>query len=127
MDHALGTFEVKMKPEPLSEVAGASGIMRMSMDKVFHGQLEGVSQGEFLAYGRPPTGGYVAIERFTGTLDGKSGSFAFQHSATIEDNTPDLEIIVVPGSGTGDLAGLSGTFTIVIEAGKHAFDFAYFL
>ena len=127
MHHALGTFEVKMKPEPLSEVAGATGITRMSMGKVFHGQLEGTSQGEFLAYGKPPTGGYVAIERFSGTLDGKAGSFAMQHTATIVDNKSEMTIIVVPGSGTSELAGLSGTFTIIIEAGRHSYDFTYSL
>jgi hypothetical protein len=125
--HALGTFDVKMKPEPLSEVAGSTGIMRMAMDKIFHGQLEGASQGEFLAYGEPPTGGYVAIERVTGTLDGKSGSFAFMHSATIADNQPALSVTVVPGSGTGELGGISGTFTIIIEGGKHSYDFVYSL
>ena len=127
MHHAVGKFEVKMKPEPLSDVAGATGITRMSMDKVLHGALEGTSQGEFLAYGKPPTGGYVALERFTGTLDGKHGSFALQHTATIEENRPALSVTVVPGSGTGELAGISGTFTITIEGGKHSYDFAYSL
>ena len=64
MHHAEGTFEVKMKPEPLSEVAGKSTLQRMSLDKVFHGQLEGTSKGEFLASGSADgSGGYVAMER----------------------------------------------------------------
>ena len=126
MQHAAGTFEVKMKPEPLSEVAAKSGIQRMSMDKVYHGQLEATSQGEFLAVGGPErSGGYVAVERVTGTLDGKSGSFALQHSATMTEGKPAMNVTVIPGSGTGALQGIVGSLTILIDGGKHSYDFAY--
>jgi len=128
VSHAVGTFEVKMKPEPLSEVAGKTAIMRMSIDKVFHGQLEGTSQGEFLATGSADgSGGYVAMERVTGTLDGKAGSFVFQHSATMNRKVPTLSVTVVPDSGTGALVGLAGTFKIIIEGRKHSYEFDYSL
>ncbi len=129
MHHAAGTFDVKMKPEPLSETAGKTAIMRMSIDKVFHGALEGTSQGEFLATGSADgSGGYVAMERVTGTLDGKAGTFVFQHSATMNKKVPTLNVTVVPDSGTGELVGLAGTFNIVIGAdGKHSYAFDYSL
>jgi hypothetical protein len=69
----------------------------------------------------------VAIEQFTGTLHGRSGSFALQHFGTMEDNKFDLVVKVVPGSGTGDLAGISGTMTIKIVSGKHSYQFEYSL
>jgi len=128
MHHATGTFEVTMKPQPLSDVAAKSGIMRMSIDKVIHGGLEATTKGEFLASGSPDgSGGYVAMETVTGTLDGKAGTFVLQHTATMNQKVPTLSITVVPGSGTGELVGLSGTFTIVIEGGKHSYVFDYSL
>ncbi len=128
MHLATGTFEVKMKPEPLSDVAGKTAIQRMSIDKVLHGGLEATSQGEFLASGSADgSGGYVALERVTGILDGKSGSFVLMHSATMTNKVPELKVTVVPGSGTGELAGIAGTFKIVIEGGKHSYIFDYTL
>ena len=106
MHHAVGTFEVKMKPEPLSEVAAKSGIMRMSIDKVIHGQLEATTKGEFLAAGSADgSGGYVAMETVTGTLDGKAGSFVLQHTATMNAKVPTMSITVVPGVGDGRTGG----------------------
>ncbi len=128
MHHAMGTFDVKMKPEPLSDVAAKTQIGRMSIDKVFHGQLEGASQGEFLSAGSPDgSGAYVAVERVTGTLDGKAGSFVFVHRGLMTRGTPEMTVTVVPDSGTGELKGLTGTFTVTITAGKHTYDFAYSL
>ena len=102
----------------------------MSIDKQFHGELEATSKGEMLSLldRASGSGGYVALERVTGTLQGKSGSFALQHNATMDHGKPSLNIIVVPGSGTGELAGISGTMNIRIEAGgKHFYDFDYAL
>lgn len=126
MHHAVGTFEVKMKPEALSEVANKTSIARMSIDKVFRGQLEGTSQGEFLASGSPDgSGGYVAMERVTGTLNGRQGSFVLQQAGMMLDRVPTMSVTVVPGSGTGELVGLKGSMKIEIEQGKHSYDFAY--
>jgi hypothetical protein len=127
MHHATGAFEVKMKPETLSETAANEKIGRMSIDKVFHGALEGTSKGEFLSAGGEVKGsaGYVAMERVTGTLDGKAGSFYLMHTGTMDRGVPGLAISVVPDSGTGELSGLSGTMAIHIEGGKHSYDFSY--
>ena len=99
---AAGPFDVSIKPlEAYNKTPGAN-LARMSIDKQFHGDLEGASQGEMLSSGSAKdSGGYVAIERVTGTLHGRQGSFALQHNATMTRGAPYLNIIVVPGSGTG--------------------------
>lgn len=122
--HAHGTFVVKI--QPLAS-APAEGIVRYSIDKEIHGDLEATTKGEMLAAGDPRQGvaGYVAMEMVTGTLSGKHGSFALQHSATMDTSGQKMTVTVVPGSGTGELKGIAGVFSIVIENGKHLYDFEY--
>jgi hypothetical protein len=126
--HATGTFEVKMTPQPAEE--GDAGLGRMSIDKQFHGDLEGTSKGFMLASAATVvkgSGGYVAMERVTGALKGHTGSFVLQHSGTMTRGTPTLSVTVVPDSGTGQLEGISGTLTIKIDQGKHSYEFEYTL
>ncbi len=125
--HAEGTFDVKTAPLPSDEALTATSIGRYGLDKQFHGDLEAASKGEMLGAGNPATGtaGYVAIEQVTGTLHGRTGSFALQHCGTMVDNKFELIVKVVPGSGTGDLTGISGTMTIKIVSGKHSYLFDY--
>ena len=101
----------------------------MTIDKRWHGDLEGNSKGVMLTAGTEVKGsaGYVAIEHVTGTLHGKQGSFIFQHSATMNRGAPSLTITVVPDSGTGELVGLTGTLMIIIADGKHSYEFEYTL
>jgi hypothetical protein len=126
-NHATGTFEVKVTPQ--SDEKSDAGLGRMSLEKQIHGDLEGTSKGQMLTAGTDVKGsaGYVAIERITGTLKGRSGSFVLQHSGTMTRGTPSLTITVVPDSGTGQLAGISGTMKITIADGKHSYDFDYSL
>ena len=101
---------------------------RMSIEKQFHGDLEGTSKGEMLTAGTSvkSSAGYVAIERVSGSLNGRKGTFALQHSGTMTRGTPQLMIAVVPDSGTGELTGLSGKMTIHIAPdGKHSYEFEY--
>lgn len=126
MHQAVGTFEVKVTPQAAEE--GDGGISRMLLDKRIHGDLEGTSKGQMLTGGIVKgSGGYVAMEKITGTLKGRSGSFMLQHSATMTKGEPQLSITVVPDSGTGELAGLAGTFNIKIDGGKHSYEFDYSL
>ena len=128
--HAAGSFEVKLTPQQsTSETAPDPTRGRMSIDKHFHGALEGTALGEMLTGGNPSAGsaGYVAIERVTGTLNGKTGSFLLQHSATMHAGQSSLTITVIPGSGTGDLFGLSGSMKILMDGGKHSYTFDYTL
>jgi len=101
----------------------------MTIDKQFHGDLEGASKGQMLVAGTDVknSAGYVAIERITGTLHGRSGGFVLQHSGVMTRGAPQQTITVVPDSGSAQLAGLAGRMTIVIEGGKHSFTFEYTL
>jgi len=127
--HAKGTFDVTTTALAPDEVTGGPAIGRYALDKQFHGDLEAASKGQMLAAGDPAKGaaGYVAMEHVTGTLNGKRGEFAFQHNGAMDHSGLHLTVTVVPGSGTGELAGIAGTMTITIAAGKHSYDFEYTL
>lgn len=124
---AEGAFEVKLSSEPLSAAAGETGTMRMSLEKVFQGDLVGTSQGEMLAFRSAVQGsaGYTAIEVVTGTLAGRSGSFVLQHSSTMTRGAPAPSVIVVPDSGTGALKGITGAMEIIIADEAHSYVFDY--
>lgn len=125
---ATGTFDVKLSVQA-DENVGDPTVGRMSIDKVFHGDLEATSKGQMLSTITETKGsaGYVAIERVTGTLRGRTGSFSLQHNATMNRGVPDLNVIVIPDSGTGQLAGLTGKLSIIITDGKHSYEFDYTL
>jgi hypothetical protein len=125
---ASGTFEVKLISRR-RDTDAVQAIGRMSIDKQFHGDLEASSKGEMLTAltAVKDSASYVAVEQVTGTLRGLSGSFILQHSGTMSRGVAQQSVIVVPDSGTGQLAGISGSMTISIEAGKHFYDFEYSL
>jgi hypothetical protein len=132
MTLAQGPFDVKLNPQPVALEDDGEGAARgrMSIDKQFHGDLEAVSKGEMLTAMTSTQGsaGYVAIEKVNGTLGGRQGTFVLQHHATMTRGEPKLDIIVVPDSGTGALAGIKGTMKIVIaEGGKHFYELDYTL
>lgn len=126
-NHATGTFDVKMTPQEDKTEDKTMG--RMTISKQWHGELEGTSTGQMLSGGDVAKGsaGYVAMEKFSGTLKGRKGTFILQHSATMTKGEGQLTITVVPDSGTDELAGISGKLSIKIENGKHFYDFEYSL
>jgi len=127
---ATGPFDVKVTPQPADDYADGTALGRLTLDKSFHGDLEATSRGQMLTGMSSVKGsaGYVAIERVTGTLGGKRGSFILQHTGTMDRGAPQLVITVVPDSGTDDLVGLRGTMTIDVAAGgAHSYDFDYTL
>jgi hypothetical protein len=128
-NHASGTFEVKMTSSPSEDKGAALAMGRFSLDKKFHGDLEGTSKGEMLAISStvPGSAGYVAMEQVTATLKGRTGTFALQHSGTMNRGAAQLSVTVVPDSGTGELVGLSGKMDIKITDGKHFYEFDYVL
>ncbi|WP_404373599.1 DUF3224 domain-containing protein [Sphingomonas sp. MMS24-J45] len=132
MHHATGTFEVKMTPEAQGD-APADGLptSRMGIAKTFTGGMTGTATGTMLAAGTPQPGkpaGYVAIDQFSGSVDGKAGSFLLLHRGTItKTGDADLSVIIAPDSGTGALEGITGSFTIKVTGGKHEYDLAYTL
>lgn len=125
---ASGTFEVRLSPQVDGE-AGGAGVGRMLIDKRFTGDLEATSKGQMLAVRTPTEGsaGYVAMELVTGKLQGRDGTFVLQHSGTMERGAQQLSINVVPDSGTGELAGLSGRMELDFSGGGHAYRFDYTL
>jgi hypothetical protein len=130
MPKVRGPFEVKLTPQPADEREAAAFLGRLTIDKQFHGPLEATSVGQMIAArgGRPESAGYVALERITGTLDGRAGSFILQHSGYSSPAGQSLAVNVVADSGTDALTGLSGTMTIVIEpGGRHFYEFEYTL
>lgn len=128
-EHARGTFEVKMAPLPPDDPAADASIGRMSIDKQFHGDLEATSKGQMLSAMGSVKGsaGYVAMEKVSGTLKGRRGSFVLQHSGTMNRGVPQLIVSVVPDSGTDQLTGIAGVLEIIIEGGKHSYNFEYSL
>jgi len=121
--HARGTFDVTLTPQSTDPVMG-----RMTIAKQLRGDLEGTSAGEMLTAmtGVKGSAGYVAVEKFTGTLSGRHGSFILQHHATMARGAQHLSIEVVPDSGTDQLTGITGTMSITIDKdGRHFYDFAY--
>jgi hypothetical protein len=124
---AKGYFEVKLQPLPSDGSTEGTAIGRFGLIKDFHGDLNGTGKGLMLGIGSPQSGsaGYVAMEEFIGVLDGKPGSFALQHRGTMHAGATSLDVNVVPSSGSGELAGISGSFEIDIVDGVHNYTFDY--
>jgi hypothetical protein len=120
---------VKIVPQPSEGASPDASLGRMTIDKTFSGDLEATSRGQMLTAGTDMKGsaGYVAIERVTGALLGRTGSFILQHNGTMARGEPKLSITVVPDSGTGELVGLAGSMQIVIAEGRHSFELEYTL
>ena len=127
--HAEGIFDVKTIPLSPDDATANTTIGRFALDKQYRGDLEAASKGEMLGAGNPAAGtaGYVAIEQVTGTLAGKTGSFALQHYGTMNQGKFELTVKVVPGSSTGELTGIAGAMTIIVADGKHCYTFDYSL
>ena len=126
-NHAHGTFEVKMTPA--DDKSEDPNIGRMTGDKQIHGDIEGTGKSQMLyAHGSvKESAAYVAIEKISGTLHGRKGTFILYHAGSMTKDGMEMNIYVVPDSGTGELTGISGKFTIIITDGKHSYDFEYTL
>lgn len=129
MAHAKGTFEVKISPLTPEDGVGDASVGRMAIEKQFQGDLQGQGRGQMLAVGTAVDGsaGYVAMERVNGSVHGRQGSFALQHSGTLTRGAPQLSVTIVPDSGAGDLAGIAGRLAITIAGGVHSYDLEYTL
>jgi len=126
--HVRGTFEVKLTPQATAEPQVAT-LGRLSIAKRYAGDLDGIATGEMLTASGTVKGSavYVAVERVTGTLAGRRGSFALHHTGIMDRGSAELTITVVPDSGTDDLAGLSGSMSITIAGKEHFYDFEFSL
>jgi len=126
--HAKGTFDVKVVPVAEDKAEGST-LGRFSLDKQYHGNLDATAKGEMLTAGSDVkgSGAYVAVERITGTLNGRKGSFALAHKGTMGHGFMQLDVTVVPDSGTDQLTGISGKLNIIIADGKHSYELEYTL
>lgn len=124
-NRATGTFEVKLNPQ---DEGAEAAVGRMTIDKQFQGDLVGTSKGQMLMASSESvkgSAGYVAIEKVTGTLNGRRGTFYLQHNGTMNRGAGELTITVIPDTGTDQLTGLHGRMNIIIESGKHSYEFDY--
>ena len=126
---ARGSFAVNIIPQPPEDKTEGLTLGRMLIEKKFQGDLEAAGNGQMLTGMTEVkgSGAYVAIERVTGTLHGRCGSFILHHLGIMERGAPRLSVTVVPDSGTRDLAGIAGTMTVIIAEGKHSYELAYTL
>lgn len=124
---ATGPFDVTIKPASSPERDGRTEIGRMSLDKQYYGDLAATGKGEMLTAVTDTKGSaaYVAIERVSGTLNGRTGSFVIQHAGTMSSGSESLAISIVPDSGTEELSGIRGEMLIKIADGKHFYELSY--
>jgi len=125
---ANGPFDVKITPQ--DDKSDDPLLSRLLLDKQYHGDLDAIGNGQMLTAGTgvKGSGAYVAIEKVSGSLKGRKGTFILQHTGIMTQNKPELSINVVPDSGTGDLTGLSGKMKINIAPdGKHSYELQYTL
>ncbi len=122
-----GSFDVTMIPQEPSEATKEAAIGRMALEKRYHGELDAVGRGEMLAVHGSVDGsaGYVAIERVNGRLQGRAGGFALQHNGIMNRGEPNLSVVVVPDSGSGELVGLSGRMSLSNNGGEHTYEFEF--
>lgn len=122
--HARGVFVATLTPA--ADAVGPAGHFRMTLSKTFSGGMAGVASGEMLAtLDDGQSGAYVALERFEGVLEGRDGGFSLAHRGLMDRGAPDLSIVIVPGSGFGELGGISGVFHLEIVDGEHRYDLEY--
>ena len=122
-----GTFDVNIEPEPPFLEQDGLRLNRNVVRKEFSGDMVGASEAQMLAAftGTPGSAGYVAIEHFTGSVDGKSGSFVLQHNGVMNKGDAQLTVTIVPDSGAGELTGISGTLEIDNDEGQHSYVLDY--
>ena len=122
-----GPMEVEMEAEPPFLEQEGLTLSRNVVRKTFQGDMDGTSEAQMIAAftGTPGSAGYVAIEHFTGSVGGRSGSFVLQHSGVMSKGDAQLTVIIVPDSGSGDLTGISGTLEIDNDQGQHSYILEY--
>lgn len=125
MSKATGTFEISMIPQD----DGAANMGRFQFEKAFAGDITGTSIGQMLSHRSSVEGsaGYVAMEKLTITVDGKTGSFHAQHTGTMQAGDQSASISIVPDSGTDQLTGISGSMVIEVVDGQHFYTLTYSL
>jgi hypothetical protein len=111
--------------EPYGESEGPE-VSRVHISRTFSGDLAGESTAELLIAKSEGGGGYVGHDRISGTLQGKSGTFVFQHTGLMGPEGVTNTGTIVPGTGTGELEGIAGEGTMLAdEEGNHTLTLVY--
>jgi hypothetical protein len=111
----------KYEPVPYDEPGDGPALSRIHVEESFAGDITGDGIVEFLQAGRADgSASFVGLERITGSLSGRTGTFLLQDAGTVDGSVVSGEWFVVPGSGTGDLAGLRGTGGFRADLGSGA-------
>jgi Protein of unknown function (DUF3224) len=120
--HATGRIDVKTyEPQPYEEVDDGPNLVQIHVTETFSGDIEGEGVVRFLqAVRTDESASFVGIERVTGSIDGRQGSFLLQDAGTLEGQAVKGDWFVIPGSGTGDLTGLRGEGGFSAQLGQHA-------
>lgn len=119
---ASGTFDIKLEPQDDQNAP----VGRMTIFKVYTGGMIGTGIGQMIS--KQTDGGtavYAAIEEFKGTVDGKAGSFTLFHNGFMSSSKQTLAVIIVEGSGSGELKGIQGELAIIPENGVHKYVLDY--
>jgi hypothetical protein len=130
MTTTTGRFDLTSWDEEAYDDAEGARLVKVRNTKAFEGGISGTSTTELLqAIAGDGGAAYVGMERVTAEIDGRKGTFVFRHSASMTaDGGGDMRVDVVPGSATGDLAGLGGELTITMTPDReHSYTFAYTL
>lgn len=127
MPTVTGPLQVSIEGEPPFLEHDGLKLNRNVVRKEYSGDVAGSSEAQMIAAltGTPGSAGYVAIEHFTGSVAGRAGSFVLQHVGVMNRGDATLEVLIVPDSGTGDLAGISGRLEIHNDEGKHSYVLHY--
>lgn len=127
LKEANGTFEIESREDPAYDSGDGVDLTLVSVSKTFDGPLKGVSSMRMLkaVTSVPGSAGYVGVERFSGSLDGREGSFVCQHNGIMTRGAPELTVAIVPDSGAGELKGITGTVSIDVVDGRHEYTLAY--
>lgn len=124
---ASGALRVTTEAEPPFLEQDGNKLSRNIVRKEFSGGMVGTSEAQMVAVytGTPGSAGYVAIEHFSGSVEGRSGSLVLQHSGIMAKGEAELIVRIVPDSGIGGLTGISGTLEIDNSDGVHSYVLDY--
>ena len=128
--HASGYFDITLAPQAADNPQVSSAqIDRLSIDKKYHGDVQGTSTGQMQAIKDDRnTGAYVALEKVVASLHGRNGTFMLMHYGYMSQGAVGRWLVeIVPNSGAGELAGLSGTMKIIHKDEKHYYEIEYAL
>jgi uncharacterized protein DUF3224 len=121
-EHATGKINVKAyEPAPFDQPAQGPALVRIHVEEEFSGDIQGQGVAEFLQTTiGDEQASFVGVERVTGSIAGRSGTFVFQDAGTLNGTTVSGTWFVVAGSATGELSGLRGEGGFTAQLGERA-------